>query len=206
MVSNSLWPHGLQHARLPCPSLSRRVWSNSCPLSRWCHPTISFCLPLLLLLSVFSSSRVFPHESAHCFRWPKLWGFSFSISPSNEYSGLISFRTDWFDLPAVQRTLEKSSLAPQYKSISSSVLSLLYGPTLTSLHDYWKKHNFDSMALCQQVMSLLFDMLSRCVIAFLPRSKCLLISWLQSPSAVILASKKIKSVTGQRMSGTKAWG
>ena len=162
----TLQHHGLQHARSPCPSPSPGVCPSSCPPNQWCHPTISSCRPLLLLLSVFSSSRVFPHESAHCFRWPKHWGFSFSISPSNEYSGLISFRTDWFDLPTVQQTLEKSSLAPQYKSISSSVLSLLYGPTLTSLHDYWKNHNFDSMALCQQVMSLLFNMLSRFVILF----------------------------------------
>ena len=94
--------------------------------------------PLLLPPSIFPSIRVFSNESALCIRWPKYWSFSFSISPSNEYSGLIPFRIDWFDLLAIQGTLEFSP-APQFKSISSSVLSLLYGPTLTHIHDYWKK-------------------------------------------------------------------
>jgi len=149
------------------------------------HYLILFC-PLLLLLSLFPNIRVFSNESALCIRWPKYRSFSFSISPSNEYSGLISFRLDWFDFLAVQGTLE-SSPTPQFKSISSLVLSLLYGPTLTSIHDYWKNHSFAG-----KVMSLLFCMLSRFVIAFLPRSKCLLISWLQSPSTVILETRKIK--------------
>ena len=100
------------------------------------------CCPLLLLPSIFSSIRVFSKESVLCIRWPKYWNFSFSISPSSEYSGLISFRIDWFDLLAVQGTLE-SSLTPQFKSINSSSLSFLYGPTLTSIHDYWKDHSFD---------------------------------------------------------------
>ena len=106
VVSDSLRPHGLQHARLPCLSLSPRVCSNSCPLSRWCHPTISSSYrPLLLLLSVFPSIRIFSKESA-LLRWPKYWSFSFSISPSNEYPGLISFRIDWFDLLAAQGTFK----------------------------------------------------------------------------------------------------
>ena len=96
------------------------------------------CHPLLLLDSIFPSTRVFSNESALCIRWPKYWSFSFSISPSSEYSGLISFRTDWFDLLDVQGTL-KSSLAPQFKSINSSALSFLYGPTLTSIHDLLEK-------------------------------------------------------------------
>ena len=101
------------------------------------------CCPLLLS-SVFPSIKVFSSESVLCIRWPKYWSFSFSISPCNEYSGLISFRMDWFDLLAVQGTLQESSPTPQFKSISSSVLSLLYGPTLTSIHDYWKKiYSFD---------------------------------------------------------------
>ena len=92
------------------------------------------CRPLLLP-SVFPNIRVFSSESALCIRWPKYWSFSFSTSPSNKYSGLISFRIDWLDLLAVQGTLQESSLAPQFESINSSVLSLLYGPTLTSIHD-----------------------------------------------------------------------
>ena len=98
VMSDSLRLHGLQHARLPCPSRIPRVCSNSCPLSQWCYLTIPSCFPLLLLPWIFPSIRVFPNESALCVRWPKYWSFSFSISPSNEYSGMISFRIDWFDL------------------------------------------------------------------------------------------------------------
>ena len=94
VVSDSLQPRGLQHARPPCPSPTPRACSNSCPLSRWCYPTISSCHPLLHLPSIFPSIRVFSNESVLCIRWPKYWSFSFSISPSNEHSGLISFRTD----------------------------------------------------------------------------------------------------------------
>ena len=107
VVSDSLQSHGVQHARLPCPLPDPRACSNSCPSSHCCHPTIPFsvlCHPLLLLLSVFPSIRVFSSESVLLIRWPKYW--SFSISPPNENSGLISFRTDWFDL-AVQGTLNK---------------------------------------------------------------------------------------------------
>ena len=133
---------------------------------------------------------VFSKESALHIRWPKYR--SFSISPSNEYSGLISFRIDWFNLRAVQGTLQESSPAPQFESINSLVLSLLCGPALTSIHDYWKNCSFDYM---NKVMSLLFSTLSRFVMAFLLRSEGLLISWLQSPFTVILEPKKIKSVT-----------
>ena len=96
------------------------------------------CHPLLLPLSIFPSIRVFSNESALHIRWPKYWNFSFSISPFNEHSGLISFKMDWLDLLAVQRIL-KSSPTPQFKSINSSMLSFLYCPTLTPIHDYWKK-------------------------------------------------------------------
>jgi len=99
------------------------------------------CCPLLPP-SVFTSIRIFSNESVLHIRWPKYWSFNFSINPSNEYSGLISFKIGWFDLLAVQRTL-KSSPTPQFKSISSSVLSFLYSSTLTSIHDYWKNHKFD---------------------------------------------------------------
>ena len=100
------------------------------------------CRPLILLPSVFHIIRVFSNESALPFRWPKYWSFSFTISPSSEYSGLISFRIDWLDLLAVHMTL-KSLLQHQFKSINSSVLSFFYSPTLTFLHDYWKNHSFD---------------------------------------------------------------
>ena len=111
-----------------------------------CHPLS----PLLLLPSIFPSIRVFSTESAFHIRWPEYWSFSISISPCNEYSELISINTDWFDLLAVQGTLKESSPTPQFKSISSSTLSLLYGPTLISIHDYWKNHSFDYLELCQQ--------------------------------------------------------
>ena len=103
-MSDSLQPHGLQHARPSCPSPIPRVYSNSCPLSQWCYPTI--CCPLLLPPSIFPSIRVFSNESLLCIRWPKYWSFSFNISPSNEYSGLISFRMDWLDFFNVQGTLK----------------------------------------------------------------------------------------------------
>ena len=101
-----------------------------------------FCRPLLLLPSIFPSIKVFSNESVFCIRWAKYWSFSFSISPSSEYSGLISFRMDWLDLLAVQATLNFSP-TPQFKGINSLVLSFLYSPTLTSTHDYCKNHSFD---------------------------------------------------------------
>ena len=153
------------------------------------------CRPLLLLPLIFPSIRVFSNESDLCIGWPKYWSFSFGISPSSEYSWLISFRMDWLDLLAesLQGTLQELSPTPQFKSINFLVLSFLFGTPLTPKHDYWKNHSFDYTDLCRQVVSLRFNMLSRLIIAFFPRSKCLLISWLQSPSAVILESKKIAS-------------
>ena len=107
VMSNSLQPHESQHVRPPCPSPTPRVHSNSRPSSRWCHPAISIlCHPLLLLPSIFPSIRVFSNESALHIRWPKYWSFSFSIIPFKEIPGLISFRTDWLDLLAVQGTLK----------------------------------------------------------------------------------------------------
>ena len=135
------------------------------------------CRPLLLLPSIFSSIRVFSNETVLCIRWPEYWSFSFSISPSNEYSGLISFRIDWFDL-AVQGTLWESSPTSQFKRINSLGLSFLYSPALTSIHDYWKTIALTRWTFVGKVMSLLFNMLSRLIKAFLPRSKRLLISWL----------------------------
>ena len=106
VLSHSLLPHRLQHARSPCPSPTPGVYSDSCPLNPWCHPTILSCQPLLLLPSIFPSIWVFSNESVFCIRWPMYWSCSFSVSPSNEYSGLISFGMDWLDLLAVQRTLK----------------------------------------------------------------------------------------------------
>ena len=148
-----------------------------------------FCHPLLLLLSIFPSIRVFSNESVLPIRWPKYWSFSFSISPSNEHSGLISFRIDWFDLLAVPGNL-KSLL--QHHSSKTSVLwcSAFSHPYITTE----KTMALTRWTFVGQVISLLFNMLSRFVIAFLQRSKCLLISWLQSPSSVILEPRKIKSL------------
>ena len=99
--------------------------------------------PLLFLPSIFPSIRVFSKESDLHIRWPKYWSFGFCICPFNEYSGLIFFRMDWLDLLAVQGTFQESSSTWQFKSINSSVLNFLYGPTLTSIHDHWKNHSFD---------------------------------------------------------------
>ena len=145
---------------------------------------LTLCHPLLLLPSIFPSIRVFSNESGLRMRWPKYWSFSFNISPSNEHPGLISFRMD-----CSSRDSQESFPTPQLKSISSLVLSFLYSPTLTYMT------TGETIALTRQtfvgkVMSLLFNMPSRLVITFLPRSKHLLISWPQSPSAVILEPPK----------------
>ena len=153
------------------------------------------CRPLLLAPSIFHSITIFSNESVLCIRRPKYWSFSFNISPFNEYLGLISFRIDWLDLLAVQGTL-KSLL--QYHSSKASILRHSAFFIVQLSHPYLTTGK--TIALTRQtfvgkVMFLLFNILSRLVIAFLPRSKCLLISWLQSPSAVILERKKIKSLT-----------
>ena len=139
VVSYSLQPDGLQHIRPPCPSPVPRVYLNSSPLSWWCHPTISSSVVPFCLQS-FPASGSFQMT-----QWPKYWSFTFSIDPSNEYSGLISFRIHWLDLLAVQGTFKSllQFFKPQFKSINSSAPSFLYSPTLISIHDYWKNHNFD---------------------------------------------------------------
>ena len=146
-----------------------------------CHP--------LLLPSIFPSIRVFSNESALRIRWPKFWSFSFSISPSNEYSGLISFRIDWLDLLAVQGSLL------QHHGSKPSILRCSAFFIVQLSHPYTTTGKNIALTFVGKVMSLLFNMLSRLVIAFLPRSNCLLISWLQSPSAVILEPKKTKPLT-----------
>ena len=192
VVSNSLWPHGQQHARPPCLSPTPGVYPNSCPSSQWYHPAISsFVIPY----SFFPQSlpaAVFSNESTLCMRWPKYWSFSFSVSLSNEHPGLISFRMDWLDLLALQGTL-KSLL--QHHSSKASILrhSAFFIAQLS--HPYMttgKTIALTRRTFVGKVVSLIFNMLSRLVIAFLPGSKRLLISWLQSPSAVILEPQKNK--------------
>ena len=161
--------------RLPCPSLTPRTCSNSCPLSQWCHPTISSSV------APFSSSpqsfpeSVFSNESALHIRWPKYWNFSLSVSPSIEYSGLISFKIDWFNLLVVQRTL-KSLL--QHHSLKASILWHSGFFMVYLSHPYvtpGKTIALTRWAFVDKIISLLFNMLSSFVIAFLPRSKHLLI-------------------------------
>ena len=193
-MSDSLWPDELQHARAPCPSPSPGVHPNPCPLSRWCHPTISssvvpfFSCPQSLPASGSFQMSQFLHR-----RWPKYWSFSFSISLSNEHPGLISFRMDWLDLLAVQGTL-KSLL--QHHSSKASILWCSACFIVQLSHPFMttgKTIALTRWIFVDKVMSLLFNMLSRLAITFLPRSKRLLISWLQLPSAVILEPRKIKS-------------
>ena len=156
---------------------------------------LTLCLPLLLLHSIFPSIRVFSNESALHIRWTKYWSFNFNISPSSEHPGLISFRMDWLDFLAVQGTLK--SLLRQH----SSKASILQGSAFFIVqlsHPYMttgKTIALTRWTFVDKVMSLLFNMLSRLVISFLPRSKQILISWLKSPSAVILEPRKVKSAT-----------
>ena len=183
--------HGLQHTRLPCPSATPGACSNSSIDLVMPSNHLILCCPRLLLLSIFPSIKVFSNESVLRIRWWKYWSFSFSIRPSNEYSGLISFQMDWLDLLGVQGTL-KSLL--QHHSSKASILQhsaffivQLSHPDMTT----GKTIALTRRTFVGKVMSLLFNTLSGLVIAFLARSKRLLISWLQSPSAVILEPKKI---------------
>ena len=188
VVSNSFQPHESQHAMPLCPSPTPGVHSNSCPSSRWCHPAISSSvIPFSSCPQIPPSIRVFSNESAQsasCMRWPKYWSFSFSISFQLTHPGLISFRMDCLDLLAVQGTL-KSLL--QHHSSKASILRSsaffivqLSNPYMTT----GKTIALTRRTFVGKVISLLFNMLSRLVITFLPRSNCLLISWLQSPSAL----------------------
>ena len=164
VVPDPLWPHGLQHSRLPCPSPTPRTCLNSCPLSRWCHPNIS--------------SSVIPFSS-FLQSFPASWNVSFSISPSNDYSGLLSFRIDWFDLLAVQGILKNLLHLHSSKAWilqhSAFFMVQLSHPYVTTR----KTIALTRWTFVSKVMSLLFNMLSRLVKGFLPRSRHLLISWLQ---------------------------
>ena len=170
-------------------------WSPSKPTSiELVMPSnhLILCRPLLLLPSIFPSIRVFSNESILCIRWPKYWSSSFNMSLSNEHPGLISFRMDWLDLLAVQGTL-KSLL--QHHSSKASILQRSAFLIVQLSHPYMttgKTIALTTQTFVGKVLSLLFNMLSRLVIIFLPKSKCLLISWLQSPSAVLLEPRKIK--------------
>ena len=195
VMSDSLQPRGLQHTRFPCPSPTPGACLNSSIKSVMPFNQFILCHPLLLLPSIFPSIKFFSNESVPCHRWPKCWSFSFNISPSNEYSGLIFFRMDWLDLLEFQGTLK--SLIQNHSSKASILRCsafftvLLSHPCMTT----GKTIALTRQTFVGKVMSLLFNMLSRLVISFLPRSKHLLISWLQSPSAVILEAPKIKSAT-----------
>ena len=190
-MSNALRPHESQHARPPCPSPTPAVHSDSTSIKS-VMPSSHFilCHPLLLLPPIPARIRVFSNESTLHMSWPKYWSFSFSIFPSREHPGLISFRMDWLDLLAVQGTL-KSLL--QHQSSKASILRRSAFFMVQLLHPHMttgKTIALTRRAFVGKVMSLLLNMLSRLVITFLPRSKRLLISWLQSPSAVILETKK----------------
>ena len=187
IVSDSLQPHESQHASHPCPSPTPRVHSDSPSSSQWCHTAISSSvIPFSSCPPIPPSIKHFSNESTLHMRWAKYWSFSFSIIPTKENPGLISFRMDWLDLLAVQGPL-KSLL--QHHSLKASILRCsafftveLSYPCMTTR----KTIALTRRTFVGKVMSLLLNMLSRLVIIFLPRSKCLLISWLQSPSAVIL--------------------
>ena len=178
VVSNSLWPHESQHARPLCPSPTPSLPKLMSIESMMPSNHLILCRPLLLLPPIPSSIRVFFNESTLRMRWPKYWSFSFNISPSSEHPGLIFFRMDWLDLLAVQGTL-KSLL--QHHSSKASILRCSAFFTVQLSHPYVTTGK--TIALTRQtfvgkVMSLLFNMLSWLVVPFLPRSKCLLISWL----------------------------
>ena len=208
VVSNTLWSNGLQHVRLPCPSLSPGIYSNKYSLIQWFHPLSHPFPPALSLSNGFiqiyalsKSIRVFSKEKALCIRSPKYWSFNFSIKASNEYSGLISFRIDWFDLLAAQGTLE--SLVLQHHNSKTSILCPSAFFMVQVSHFCMTTGKVIALTIqvfVGKVMTLFFNMLSRFVIAFPPRSKCLLIPWLQWLSTVILEPKKIKSVTNSIVS------
>ena len=194
------WPHELQHARPPCPSPAPRVHPNSCASNQWCHPAISSSVVPFSSCPQSLPASVFSNESALCMRWPKYWSFSLNISPSNEHPGLVSFRRDWLDILAVQGT---SKSLFHHHSSKASILQHSAFFTVQLSHPYMTTGK--SIALTRQtfigkVISLLLNMLSRLVITFLPRSKRLLISWLQSPSAVIV-HKRAKVKPGRPIGG-----
>ena len=196
-MSNSLWPHRLQHARPPCPSPNPGVYLNSCPLSRRCHTTISFSVvPFFSHPQSFPAARSFPMSQFFASGGQSIGvSASMSVLPMNIQDWFPKFRIDWLDLLAVQGTL-KSLL--QHHSSKASILRRSAFFTVQLSHPYMTPGKTIALTRCTfvgKVISLLFNMLSSLFITFLPRSKRLLISWLQSPSAVILEPKTIKSAT-----------
>ena len=189
-MSHSLRPHESQHTRPPCPSLTPGVHSDSHPSSQWCHPAITS-----LVVPFFSCPQSLPASKSSPMSQLFAWG-----GQSTGVSALASFlpKKSQVDLlqnglvgsPCSPRDSQESSPTPQFKSINSSMLSFLHSPTLTSIRDHWKTIALTRRTFVGKVMSLLFNILSRLVKIFLPRSKCLLISWLQSTSAVILEPRK----------------
>ena len=203
-MSDCLRPHGLQHARPPSLSVTNSQSLLKLMFIESVMPSnhLILCHALLLPPSTFPSNKVFANESVLHMRWPKYWSFSFSISPSNEHPGLISFKMDWLDLLASQGTL-KSYLQNHSSKASTLQYSAFFIVQLS--HPYMttgKTIALTRWTFVGKVISLLFNILSRLVIAFLPRSKCLLISWLQSPSAVILEPPKVNSLTVSIVSPT----
>ena len=187
---NSLWPHGLQHARLPCPSPTSRACSNSCPSSWWCHPTISSSvIPFSSRLQYFPASGSFRRNQFFASGGQSSGvSASASVLPMNIQDWFPIELTGWISLQS--KDSQESSPAPQFKSINSSALSFLYSPAVTSIHDTGKTIAMTRQTFVGKVMSLLLNMLSRLVITFPPMSKRLLISWLQSPFAVVLEPRK----------------
>ena len=189
-MSDSLWPHGLQHTRLPRPSPAPKDCSNSCPSSQWYHPTISsFVVPFSSHLQSFPASGSFQMSQLFTSGGQSIGvSGSASILPMNIQDWSPLGWAGWISLQS--KDPQESSPTSQFKSINYSLLSFLYSPTLTSIHDYGKTRALTRQTFISKVMSLFFNMLSRFVIAFLPRIKLLLISWLQSPSAVILETDR----------------
>ena len=177
-MSHSLWSHGLQHTRLPCSSLSPSLLKLMSIASEMLSNHLILWHHLLSL--IFSWIKVFSNESAFYIRWS--FSFSFSISPSSEYSGVISLT--WS--PCCPRDSQESYLAPHLEVSILWCSTIFNGPTVSSIHDCQKNHSFDYMGLCHQSDISAFNVLSRFVIAFLPRNKFLLILWLQSSSTAIL--------------------
>ena len=194
VVSGSLWPHELQHARPPCPSPTPGIHSDTSIESVIPSSHLILCRPLLLLPPIPLSIRVFSNESTLDIRWPKYWSFRFSIIPSKEIPGLISFRMDWLDL------MQPKGLSRVLQHHSSKASILRHSAFFTVQHSHPYMTTGKTIALTRRtfvgkVMSPLLNMLSRLVITFLPRSKHLLLSWLQSSSEVIWEPNKIKSDT-----------
>ena len=191
-MSDSLWHYGLQHTRFPCPSPIPRVCSNSCPLSWWCHPTISSSV--VPFSSCFQSS---PASGS----LPMSWLFASGGQSIEALASVLPMTIKgWLPLGLTGwswslRNSQESSPAPQFKSISSSTFSLLYGSGLTSVHDYWQNHSFDYMDLCRQINLSAFLICCQICHTFSSNEQASLISWLQSLSTVILEHKKIQSDT-----------